>query len=296
MKMISLLTAGSAASLCLIGLASPVLAFNVVNPNADYAGKSQFEWAKSWWKAVLDAPAAGNPLDPSSPGSSLNLINDPLSSVYFLTGTGPGTPTSRDIEITSDKAIFFPVFNAFAVEPRRDPIFTPKALCDETSGFFSPSTQTLFASIDSGGGPVNIDSGANLANAYQQGCSEDPTNPNNVFTTNSPVPAVTSYLQQFIADYGIPPYTASDLQIPWDTVMDGYWVMLNPLAPGDYTINFGMTPATVGNYSQDNTWNVTVRQAPVPAPLPALGAAAALSWSRRLRRRIKGSTAAATRG
>ncbi len=289
MKVLSLIAAGSVGSVSLLGFSSPAHSFNVVNPADSYAGKSQFEWAKDWWKAVLDAPSAGNPLDAASPGSSLNLINAPSSPVHFLTGTGSGAPTTRSVAVTRNKAIFFPIFTSFAVEPDRLN-FSPADLCAETSFFINPDAQTLFASVDSGSGPVNIGSSTNLTSNYQQGCrknlaeSVDP-----IFTTNDPVPPVTSYLQQFITDFAIPPYITTDLDNPWDTVMDGYWVMLEPLAPGDYTIRFGMTPDDPSQYSQDNTWRVTVLPVPAPGPLPALGAAAAFGWSRRLRRRVKSS-------
>jgi hypothetical protein len=57
----------ASSALCGIGLvavAAPAQAFQVVAPNLPYGGKSQFEWAKSFWVNVLDAPNAGNPQYP----------------------------------------------------------------------------------------------------------------------------------------------------------------------------------------------------------------------------------------
>ena len=65
--------------------------------------------------------------------------------------------------------------------------------------------------------------------------------------------------------------------------------MLEPLATGEHTINFGMTPTpeSPNPDSQDNAWIVNSVEA--PAPLPLLGAAAPFGWSRRLRRRFSRS-------
>ena len=75
----------ASTAICSIGLVAvvaPAQAFQVVAPNLPYGGKSQFEWAKSFWVNVLDAPDAGNPQYPASDGSSLYMINQPESPVF----------------------------------------------------------------------------------------------------------------------------------------------------------------------------------------------------------------------
>ena len=274
----------ASGALCGIGLAvlaGPAQAFQVVAPNLPYGGKSQFEWAKSFWVNVLDAPDAGNPQYPASDGSSLYMINQPDSPVFFLSGTTTGESTTRSIRVRNDKALFFPIFNAFAVEPERAN-FNGTDLCAETA-FFYPDQQTLFASVDG----VAIGDSASLTTNFQQGCRANSANPDsNIFKTNETPRPQLSFLQNFIATYGIPPYLTADLDQPWDTVTDGYWVMLEPLSTGEHTIRFGMTPSpeAPNQYFQDNIWIVNSVEA--PAPLPLLGAAAAFGWSRRFRRRL----------
>lgn len=103
----------------LVAVAAPARAFQVVAPNLPYGGKSQFEWAKTFWLNVLDAANAGNPQYASSDGSSLFMINDPSSPVFLLSGTSSGETVSRSIRVPNTKALFFPVFNTFAAEPER---------------------------------------------------------------------------------------------------------------------------------------------------------------------------------
>ena len=255
----------------------------MVAPNLPYGGKSQFEWAKSFWVNVLDAPNAGNPQYPGSDGSSLNMINDPASPVFFLSGTSSGDSVTRSVRVQNTKALFFPVFNAFAAEPVRL-AFNGTDLCKETEVFY-PSNQILFATVDG----IPVASSAELTANFQQGCRMNSAAPDsNLFKINQSGPQ-PSYFQNMVTTSWLTPptpYTAADVPEPWDTVTDGYWVMLEPLATGEHTIRFGMTPTpeSPNPYSQDNTWIVNSVEA--PAPLPLLGAAAAFGWSRRLRRRL----------
>ncbi len=267
----------------LVTLAGPAQAFAVVAPTLSYGGKSQFEWAKLFWVSVLAAPDAGNPQYSGSDGSSPNLINDLASPVFFLSGTNSGDSVTRHIRVQASKALFFPVFNAFAAEPQRL-AFNGVDLCKQTE-VFDPSSQTLFASVDG----VPIASSGELTANFQQGCRSNSASPDvNLFKINQPGPQPSYFQNLVITSWLTPPspYTLADGPEPWDTLTDGVWVMLEPLAPGKYTIRFGMTPAADAPFkvSQDNTWIVTSVEA--PGPLPLFGAAAAYGWSRRYRRRL----------
>jgi hypothetical protein len=189
--------------------------------------------------------------------------------------------------VRNNKAIFFPIYNAFAAEPEHLK-FNGKDLCDETSVNFDIARQALYASVDG----IAIGDSLDLTTNYQQGCrknlAEQPLNPDfNLFKINQPPVLASSYFQNLASSWvsnGY--YPATDLPGPWDTITDGYWVMLEPLSTGEHTIRFGMTPSpeAPNQYSQDNTWIVNSVEA--PAPLPLLGATAAFGWSRRLRRRL----------
>lgn len=56
-----------------------------------------------------------------------------VSASSSFSGKLPGTPTPRSVNVPRDKASFFPIFNAFAIEPASDN-FTPEALCAGMSG------------------------------------------------------------------------------------------------------------------------------------------------------------------
>jgi hypothetical protein len=66
------------------------------------------------------------------------------------------------------------------------------------------------------------------------------------------------------------------------------------IAPSD-VIAFGVRSSILdGNSGTVNITNFSALNADVPGPLPALGAAAAFGWSRRLRRRIRGRAGGAS--
>jgi hypothetical protein len=82
----------------------------VVPVNATYAGRSYGEWVNKWWKWALQEPYATNPLlDPTGEDCAVGQSGK----VWFLAGTfGSGT-AERTCTIPAEKAIFFPVYNAF---------------------------------------------------------------------------------------------------------------------------------------------------------------------------------------
>jgi hypothetical protein len=56
---------------------------------------------------------------------------------------------------------------------------------------------------------------------------------------------------------------------------------------GDFTLTGDVTLAWVGTFPTQSRLDLTVKAMSVPAPLPLLGVAAAFSWSRKLRKRIR---------
>ena len=66
-------------------------------------------------------------------------------------------------------------------------------------------------------------------------------------------------------------------------VADGFWLMAEPLNPGEHTIEFGGVIPTFGS-EQDNTYTVTV--VPVPEPGAVIGLIAVIGTGLGLRRRF----------
>jgi hypothetical protein len=81
----------------------------------------------------------------------------------------------------------------------------------------------------------------------------------------------------------------------YPSVSDGWWLMLSPLAPGNYTLHLGGTTSGIGAYaggtfSQDQTWMITVEAVPEPGTMLLLcsGLCAALAYGWR-RKRLRDS-------
>ena len=112
----------------------------------------------------------------------------------------------------------------------------------------------------------------------------------NIFATGSTVPFGSGSIVGLDPAYGyilLPSGDACPGSCPVTasiTTFSGQSLSSLGLIPGSYTWTWGDNPTS------DQTFQLDIE--PVPAPLPALGAATAFGWSRRLRRRIRGATGA----
>lgn len=234
----------------------------------DYQNKTQYEWSAEWWTTFLEAPSVGNPLV-SSDSNSANLehINKPSSPVFFLTGSlDPSIqPINRTVTIPENKAVFFPLYNAFNAESVESGIL-PSLLCSN----ISPVTgNILSATLDGVRIPIDGD-----FTPWRQSCGDQPDSGN--FVVNE----LPGSLLQFLAE--------DEKTLPYNFVSDGYWLLLTPLTLGEHTVTFGASDSK-GETLQDNTYHITA--VPVPEPSSILGflALGTIGAASTLKRKLKPS-------
>ena len=201
----------SICSIAIAGLMSGLIGTvqaGVIDPNQSVEGQTQLALSEQWWQWALGIPAASSPLTDTD-GSRANLNNN--GSVFFLAGSLMGGNVSRTIAVPAGKPLFFPILNNVYV-------FTPETgeACD---GVADPVGCAL---------PWIDMSGATNLHATLNG--------QNLLTHSS-------YRQTSLA--------LSTVNLPKDSILggldegdhafvtDGYWVALEPLPTGSYTLAFG---------------------------------------------------------
>jgi len=226
-----------------LGLAQPVNAATIVPGQSTVDGQTLGQWSNDWFKWALSyGPGPFSDTD----GSRANI--NQAGPVFYLAGTGAGAgPVTRNITVTDDKLIYFPLIN-WLVANGPDAGFpdTKTEAIALATNTINPAN--LFATID--GTPV-----ANLASHREDSGS--------LFT-------LTMVNNN---DFGFPAGTYTD------AYEDGYWLMVNPLSAGQHTLHFGGTgtPFNAGAFQVDPfaidvTVNLNVVAAPgggTAAPLPA---------------------------
>jgi hypothetical protein len=215
----------------------------------------------------------------SSDSASLGLINGkPGNPVYYLTGSVDGGSIDRTARIASNQHIFFSPVNYLEWESF-DSSFTgnPAAVCGSAVSNIDAienSQDSIFLATLDGTNVVSD------VRSHRQSCDGKP----NV----SPVPSGSDGAFTASAGAGTLFGDAFNTSDPDLFASDGYWIMLKPLVAGTYELKFGGS-FYGGDYVQDNTYTLDVYNPSVPGPLPALGVAATIGYSRRLRKRIRSS-------
>jgi hypothetical protein len=220
-------------------------------------GMTISEWTAEWWKWALSFPTENNPmLDPDGRFASLGNTGGPI---FFLAGNfGASAHVTRTFAVPSDKFILFPMINGIIADEG------PAADVRPRLAAFIDNTTELHASVDGVDIPDRF-SHRELSPEFTITLPE-----NNVFDSPAfDVPA---------GDYG-------------QSFSDGYWIMLEPLGPGNHVINFGgsSTGGLPDDPSFENPFSLDVTYV-VPEPgsfalTASAGAAIAFLFSKR--RRIK---------
>jgi hypothetical protein len=189
----------------LVAQANPVIA-----PTEQVAGRSQIEWAQSWWQWALSFPADQSPLVDDS-GALNHIRND--GSVVFLTSSSGGSATNA-YSVPANRPLFLPLVTTLAIEL---PSSVPGCL-DEPS----PISCTL------SGLALSTDV---LVNPYLRIDGIDYA----VGTTFRQTS--TTYFDMLLPDNSLVGLDAG--LYPNSLATDGYWVMLSGLALGPHTLEFG---------------------------------------------------------
>jgi hypothetical protein len=214
-------------------------------PASTVEGRTIAEWTAEWWQWALSFPEANNPLVDTD-GTSAALGD--MGSVFFLAGSFNSGPTNRYFAVPSNKYILIPVFNAFFAGEVEGTADEQRAKLED----FILSVTDLHATVN----------GVSIPNLFSH-------------REISPVFDLTLAADNI---FGEPAGTYSP------ATSDGYWLMLEPLGPGNHVINFGGAATGGGGLS---AFSLEITYAPVPEPgsfALAAGAMAALAVrARRLR-------------
>lgn len=200
----------------------------VAPPEADFGGMSYGEWAGDWWE-WFDGIASGA----AHPGRTTGeVLQNQSGHVWFLNGV-TGAALTRDIEIPSGTALFFPLLNVFSSNTHTPP-------------FFGATEDAQRAIVNS-----FVDHAVDLA------CTIDgePMENLDAYRTDSP---------QF--SFVVPALNRRNLPAGTEVtgVTDGYWVLVRPMSVGDHTIrlqgkfDLREVPGFGFILSVDTTYNITV--------------------------------------
>lgn len=174
----------------------------VLPPNTNPYGASYNEWGARWWQWVLGQPKDRNPLTDETGVFCAIGQNGP---VWFLSG---GVATRKCV-VPDGKALFFPVATESYVLFPWDPNDTPQLGRDLTK--------------------------ADIDTAFNMSVDVDGTSLPNLETYRAQSPALGSVPETFIVD--LPENNLDDIPAgPYQTVADGFYVMLAPLPVGIHNV------------------------------------------------------------
>jgi hypothetical protein len=206
----------------------------VAPPQARAHGNSYGQWGALWTQWALSFPLALYP--PGLPSGYFDASLGQSGSVWFLSGTGGGGHVERSCSIPPGKSLFFPIINYLNDYPCPDSSFQP-----------APG-ETLEHFLTSGAADV-------LQNVTDLEVVVDGKPLKDLFDYRG-----TSRLFTFRADpslFVLDPCFTGTLQFG---VVDGYWLLLNPLPPGPHTISiFGQEVfPDASSFAVDVTYHITV--------------------------------------
>lgn len=195
----------------------------VYPPSAVPYGRTYGEWGDEWWKWVLGIPAADNPLLDDT-GAKAGV--DQSGPVWFLVGSG-GTSTERTCTVPAGKALFFPMLNWIGwIGTDADTVEGLRAIGKE----FANHVTELEAVVD----------GTALQGLFN-------------FRFHSP----SSFYFTSVDFLGTIGYPAGLDGVPHESYAEGFWVMLEPLPPGDHVIRFGGKTVYPATYPSTQVFEVT---------------------------------------
>lgn len=200
------------------------------NPNPRIVpnhGHMYGELSADWWEWAFSFPRADIPF--MNTGGPVDISAGQAGHVWFLAGANSGLQTPRTGTVPTGTKLFFPLANLINDFPCPDPTFRPdpgetlEHFLQRTGNEFLPNLTDLFAEIDG------------------------------VALKGLATYRVTSSLFTFTAD---PAATDIDPCITGSSqfgVSVGYWLLVNPLPPGEHTLHFGSP-----TWGQDVTYQLTV--------------------------------------
>ena len=219
-------------TLCLSGLAvtAEAQSAKVFSPDANVFGMSYGDWSAAWWQYVLSIPVGENPvLDETGDFCGIGQSHGP---VFFLAGYASDEPVTRNCTVPAGKALVVPILNVECSTVEDPPFF----------GENGQELRTCVAEFVDGVGINTL----------------------NVVIDNKKIQDLRPFrIQSAMFDFNMPE-DDNFLGLPGITsgssVSDGYWVIIEPLAPGTHVIQFGgaFVSGPGEGFSQNITYNLTV--------------------------------------
>jgi hypothetical protein len=209
----------------------------IVPPDSSYAHKTYGQWSAAWWQWAYSIPAPNNPLLDET-GAKCGVSQS--GSVWFLVGVlnASGTAVRDRCTVPAGEALFFPVVNA-----EWDNYLQCVPPTSYTVDQLRSIVKTIVDAVTKMSATVDGVSVRNLPS----------------YRAVSPVFSLTlpgNNLLQAIGCYPSDPGTYTP------AVADGYYLLLEPLAPGTHTIHFQATVRKThysGAFSLDITYQLTVK-------------------------------------
>lgn len=170
-------------------------------------GKTYGEWSAEWWKWILSIPTSVNPF--MDDGSGKFCAKKQSGDVWFLAGSWVGT-TEVKCKVPAGKAIFFPIIN--------NECSTIEGY-GETEGELRNNTKDI---ID----------GVTVIEATVDG---KPLKQLKKYRVESPLFEFKLPGDNVLKEFGliVPEFEGAKSS---KSVSDGYWIMLEPLSPGEHEI------------------------------------------------------------
>ena len=201
----------------------------VVNINTSTKGNTYGEWSGRWWQWLLAIPADVNPnLD----DTGANCAQGQSGKVWFLAGTFGDAPVVRNCTVPKGSFLFFPILGSiFGAAVGDCQPSNPEVVCNlndlrEIVGALQDNPKKLRLNVD---GVVMT-----LPDLIVQ-------------RTASPAVEITLPEGNIV---GLDPGVYSP------NVSDGFWIMLQPLPPGQHTIRF--IGVSNSDFGVDVKYNLTV--------------------------------------
>ena len=249
------------AALCAV-FQLPQLSADIIDPNTEIGGLSQLEHSGLWWTNFLNIPASENPLiDPTDQF----MFQGQAGSIYYVPGLFGPPPTNRAVTVNAGSTIFLNLLNFIGED-----VSSPANIA--AGGLAPEFIEELFLEIDG----VSVATTSDLL-LHRQLADE-----NNTFDL------VIDSPENLYVDLGLDPTGTGDPNNPnnypvtLDAVLDGYWVALEPFAPGSVrTIRFGGSTLPPDSFSQDNT--LVIYTVPEPTSATICGSIFAVGMLRRRR-------------
>jgi hypothetical protein len=191
-------------------------------------GQTIGNWGHAWWQWVSNFAAADNPIVQDG---LVDCSADQSGAVWYLAGTFGGS-AERTCSIKKGKAIFFPLFNGIFWTPL-DPAIPEDCTDEQSCRGVSANIDTLTSWTCT----VDDTPCVWFAQIVRAQSDARPFN----------IPDGSSFTV-----FGYAP-GVRDISIA-----DGYWVMLDPLPPGEHTLHFTANATVFGGFSLDVIYHLTV--------------------------------------